>query len=850
MTALSIQPTFPIFTDIDGQPLENGYIWIGSANLNPLTNPISVYWDAALTQPAAQPIRTLAGYPSNTGTPARLYVNSDYSIQVQNKNGSVVYSAPAATERYSDIVVGNISAADVTFLQAGTGADTRTAQNKMREIVSVLDFGATGDGTTNDRAAIQEAMAYLKSRGGGKLVFPKPTVKYLIRDTIGTDQNVVGDLANNIEMWFEPGTEVYYAPLTNPVSRAAIALEGNNVSITGQLTLNSDKVVNWQSDPTPQRTPYYIGIVIGGKGYRYITKAIGLEKSNAYVGGVICRNFNLPIVAYAASDVIIENCIVEDFTDTGILPDDCLANVEVRYNVVRRGFDDCFFDRHYYNTPWATGGYYIGNHKVHHNSFYQTFAKSAGFGGIRDVDCHDNYFADTWYGACNVEIDANTWADNAKRIRIHDNIIVNAARNFDPLNLALPAVQRAPVPDTTQQAGVLFTTTDAAWPAGRFEHVEVYDNLIINPGWNGVSGRTAAYVTVRGNKMQPGRTTKNSVDYDTGGQAVRLETVIEANIKHNEIIELLSPALKFPYGYEIVGDAVTSSVVVDSNFPESVQNAPFVALSATLDDRVTYIGYSELQTVGNQSTVFGYLAGRSLNSVPATSGYNNTLFGFRAGQYITDGFQNCGVGNSAVRDVTTGDNNTGVGHNTALGVTTGNDNTALGAGALSSVPGATAQMTVVGANAATSLGGTYTGSVVVGYNATVTGSNAIAIGANTTAAANTIRLGDAAITTANIQVAWTVTSDRRLKRDIADLDLGLALVNALRPVSYRRVNDDTEELGFIAQEVEAVLPRPLGMLTVDVDDTYMLRKDDLIAVLVKAVQELTIRVKGLESART
>jgi hypothetical protein len=47
-----------------------------------------------------------------------------------------------------------------------------------------------------------------------------------------------------------------------------------------------------------------------------------------------------------------------------------------------------------------------------------------------------------------------------------------------------------------------------------------------------------------------------------------------------------------------------------------------------------------------------------------------------------------------------------------------------------------------------------------------------------------------------------------------------------------------------------VLPRPLGMLSVDVDDTYMLRKDDLIAVLVKAVQELTIRVKGLESART
>jgi len=105
MSALSIQPTYPIFTDIDGQPLEDGFVWIGQANLDPQVNPINVYWDAALTIPAAQPIRTLAGYPANSGTPARLYVNSDYSIRVMNKNGSVVYSAPAATERYNGAVV-------------------------------------------------------------------------------------------------------------------------------------------------------------------------------------------------------------------------------------------------------------------------------------------------------------------------------------------------------------------------------------------------------------------------------------------------------------------------------------------------------------------------------------------------------------------------------------------------------------------------------------------------------------------------------------------------------------------------------------------------------------------------
>jgi hypothetical protein len=166
MTALSVQPTFPIFTDIDGQPLESGYIWIGTTNLNPITNPITVYWDAALTLAAVQPIRTIGGYPVNSGTPARLYVNSDYSIQVQNRNGSVVYSAPAATERYGNI----ISSVDVSFLQAGAGAVTRTAQAKMRDVVSVKDFGAIGDGVANDTAAIQAAI-----NTGYSLTFPAGT---------------------------------------------------------------------------------------------------------------------------------------------------------------------------------------------------------------------------------------------------------------------------------------------------------------------------------------------------------------------------------------------------------------------------------------------------------------------------------------------------------------------------------------------------------------------------------------------------------------------------------------------------------------------------------------------------
>jgi hypothetical protein len=93
MSALSVEPPFPAFADASGQPLDDGYIWIGTVNLNPITNPIVAYWNSALTITAVQPIRTSGGYPVYQGTPSRIYTNGDYSIQVQNKNGTVVYTS-------------------------------------------------------------------------------------------------------------------------------------------------------------------------------------------------------------------------------------------------------------------------------------------------------------------------------------------------------------------------------------------------------------------------------------------------------------------------------------------------------------------------------------------------------------------------------------------------------------------------------------------------------------------------------------------------------------------------------------------------------------------------------------
>jgi hypothetical protein len=187
MTALSVQPPFPIITGLDGQPLEDGYIWIGVANLQPIVNPIAVYWDAGLTIPAPLPIRTQGGYPVNSGTPARLYVGSDYSIQVQDKNGSVAYTS---LFNNGPLGGGSISSANVTFLQAGSGAVERTAQSKMRDTISVKDFGAVGDGVADDTAEIQAALTYAATQNAVVLV---PYGTYILTSTLTANATLIFD---------------------------------------------------------------------------------------------------------------------------------------------------------------------------------------------------------------------------------------------------------------------------------------------------------------------------------------------------------------------------------------------------------------------------------------------------------------------------------------------------------------------------------------------------------------------------------------------------------------------------------------------------------------------------------
>lgn len=146
---------------------------------------------------------------------------------------------------------------------------------------------------------------------------------------------------------------------------------------------------------------------------------------------------------------------------------------------------------------------------------------------------------------------------------------------------------------------------------------------------------------------------------------------------------------------------------------------------------------------------------------------------------------------------------------------------------------------------------------MAGSNIT-TGSNNTAIGQNaqvpTATSSNQVRIGDTLVTYAGVQVAWTVTSDKRWKSDIIDTPLGLSFIRDLRPVDYFRTNDASKrrELGLIAQEVEQTLQKHHykngGIITKDDAGYLSLRYNDFFAPVIRAIQELAEKSDATEKA--
>jgi hypothetical protein len=108
------------------------------------------------------------------------------------------------------------------------------------------------------------------------------------------------------------------------------------------------------------------------------------------------------------------------------------------------------------------------------------------------------------------------------------------------------------------------------------------------------------------------------------------------------------------------------------------------------------------------------------------------------------------------------------------------------------------------------------------------------------------------ITTNGSATAYNTSSDYRLKNDVQPLSNGLATVSALNPVTYNWISNGSKGEGFIAHELQTVIPDAVTGTkdAVDADGKPVYQGVDyskIVVHLVAAIQELSAKVTALES---
>jgi len=265
-------------------------------------------------------------------------------------------------------------------------------------------------------------------------------------------------------------------------------------------------------------------------------------------------------------------------------------------------------------------------------------------------------------------------------------------------------------------------------------------------------------------------------------------------------------------------------------------------------------------TSGLYNNFFGYQAGYS-----DTSGSNNVANGYQALYSNTSGIRNTAEGYQALYSNTTGSYNTANGFGALYSNTFKDNNTAYGYKALYS--STTGEFNTACGTDALRFNTTGRYNTALGYSAFYSGiyDNSMALGNDAIVnASNKVVVGNSSISSAWVQVAWTIGSDSRIKKNVQDDIPGIEFIKLLKPVTYNydilkensllgiidtatwEGKHDIEKIrfsGFLAQEVDAAA-KTIGYDFSGVDKSgilWGLRYAEFTVPLVKAVQELNAK---------
>lgn len=294
----------------------------------------------------------------------------------------------------------------------------------------------------------------------------------------------------------------------------------------------------------------------------------------------------------------------------------------------------------------------------------------------------------------------------------------------------------------------------------------------------------------------------------------------------------------------------------------------YIALRDSISaDRITVVGSRAGTKAANYSTYCGAISGN------LATGAANTAVGASTLPYTTGG-QNTAIGYSAGLALTEGESNTLIGRASGIQLTTGSANVVVGASSL--------------AKATTAVNCVALGASALQFNLSGEAFNfndCVGLGANTRASgAHQVQLGNSD-QTPYAYASLQLRSDARDKTDVRDCQLGSEFILSLRPVDFRwNIRDDYVETysdgvdedgfpiiktrqiendgskkrtryhhGFTAQEVKSVM----DSLGIDFggyqdhringgQDVCSLGYEELIAPMVKTIQELAKRIETLE----
>tara|TARA_B000000477_G_C6086952_1_gene225864 strand:+ start:791 stop:1408 length:618 start_codon:yes stop_codon:yes gene_type:complete len=110
---------------------------------------------------------------------------------------------------------------------------------------------------------------------------------------------------------------------------------------------------------------------------------------------------------------------------------------------------------------------------------------------------------------------------------------------------------------------------------------------------------------------------------------------------------------------------------------------------------------------------------------------------------------------------------------------------------------------------------------------------------------NDMSIRDEVIVKENIIAFSTFTSsDIKLKKNIKNIENGLDVINKLHPVEFTWKKNNKKSVGFIAQELEEVLP---NLVKTDKNNIKAIKQDKLIPYIVDSIKNISNRLRKYES---